>query len=501
MLMNMAARVATVAGRFSGTPDPTDADLVAASRRGDRDAFGQIVRRYQGAVSGVIYAGCGDLDRSEDLAQEAFLSAWKSLSGLREPERLGGWLCQIARRRAADFARAAARERDRIAAVVRTRGGDVDRAEPAGEAIVEEEKQVMWRALGEVAEPYRETLVLYYRQGKSTTDVARVMEISEDLVRQRLARGREMLREQVAAMLERNLARTTPADAFAASVVAALPALQAAGVKAAAAGAAAGKGGLTTAVGMWIGPALGLAGGVWGSVGTIRSARTPRERRFVWGFVIALWALVILGTAGIMVTSLVGPRLGWTARTGMLIYIAAWAAYGLAVTSLVMAVKQRHARLRAEEGLAEIVPATVPEATRRVLMVVVPPVATLSWMVAMAGQAGDRVGMAVAAAGMAAAVAVAFAWVRRHGMTNTRPFALAYATALGAFTFVMVNWRMYAWIAFTAKAASEAMLREKFPRWELNLLLAVVWGAILGWTTVSLGGGKKVATPAAEPPV
>ena len=76
-----------------------DAELVADSRRGSRQAFGQIVRRYQGMVSGVIYSLCGDFHRSEDLAQETFISAWKSLSGITDPEKLSPWLCQIARRR------------------------------------------------------------------------------------------------------------------------------------------------------------------------------------------------------------------------------------------------------------------------------------------------------------------------------------------------------------------------------------------------------------------
>ena len=65
-----------------------DTDLVAESRRGNREAFGRIVRRYQGMVAGVIYSVCGDLHRSEDLAQDTFLSAWKSLSGISDGEKL-----------------------------------------------------------------------------------------------------------------------------------------------------------------------------------------------------------------------------------------------------------------------------------------------------------------------------------------------------------------------------------------------------------------------------
>ena len=71
-----------------------DAELVAESRRGNREAFGQIVRRYQGMVAGVTYSVCGDLHRSEDLAQETFIAAWKSLAEINEPEKLSPWLCQ-----------------------------------------------------------------------------------------------------------------------------------------------------------------------------------------------------------------------------------------------------------------------------------------------------------------------------------------------------------------------------------------------------------------------
>ena len=96
----------------------SDSELVAASRQGNREAFGQIVRRYQGLISGLIYSACGDLSDSEDIAQETFLAAWKSLSGLREPEKLPAWLCQIARHRMLDQRRESARENARLARMV-----------------------------------------------------------------------------------------------------------------------------------------------------------------------------------------------------------------------------------------------------------------------------------------------------------------------------------------------------------------------------------------------
>src|SRR5215204_2017308 len=185
----------------------TDAELVVASHQGNREAFGQIVRRYQGLISGLIYSSCGDLSASEDIAQETFLAAWKSLSGLREPEKLSAWLCQIARHRMLDQHRDDARQNARLARAVTQYDRD-EAARPDEEAMSAEEREVLWRSLSQIPEPYRETLVLYYRQDQSAPQVAGALEISEETVRQRLVRGRQMLREQVAAMLERNLART-----------------------------------------------------------------------------------------------------------------------------------------------------------------------------------------------------------------------------------------------------------------------------------------------------
>src|SRR6185369_10282055 len=124
----------------------SDVDLVLASRGGDRQAFGQIVRRYQGMISGLIYSACGDLQRSEDLAQETFLSAWKSLSGLREPAKLPAWLCQIARHRARDLLRKTSSERTGLGRFWERQQEAATR--PPDEAMIRrEEETVLWRAL------------------------------------------------------------------------------------------------------------------------------------------------------------------------------------------------------------------------------------------------------------------------------------------------------------------------------------------------------------------
>ena len=75
----------------------SDADLVAESLSGHREAFARIVERYQTLIASLAYCATGNLSRSEDLAQDTFVSAWKQLPELREPAKLRPWLCSIAR--------------------------------------------------------------------------------------------------------------------------------------------------------------------------------------------------------------------------------------------------------------------------------------------------------------------------------------------------------------------------------------------------------------------
>src|SRR5215471_2461817 len=77
--------------------DFSDAELVALSLAGDRDAFGRIVTRYQTLLCSLSYSATGCLSQSEDLAQETFVTAWKQLADLRKPEKLRSWLCRISR--------------------------------------------------------------------------------------------------------------------------------------------------------------------------------------------------------------------------------------------------------------------------------------------------------------------------------------------------------------------------------------------------------------------
>jgi RNA polymerase sigma factor (sigma-70 family) len=221
-----------------------DAELVGATMAGNRDAFGQIVARYQSLICSLAYSATGSLGQSEDLAQETFITAWKHLSHLRERDKLRAWLCGIARNRINSFLRREGREPVRDAEPLENLS-ETHAPEPLPPDYVmsREEEAILWRSLKTIPESYREPLVLYYREHQSVERVAQALELSEDAVHQRLSRGRKLLQEQVLAFVEGALERTKPGKAFNLAVLASLPGLTMS-VKTATLGAAV-KGGTT----------------------------------------------------------------------------------------------------------------------------------------------------------------------------------------------------------------------------------------------------------------
>jgi RNA polymerase sigma factor (sigma-70 family) len=199
----------------------TDAELVRAARRGEKRAFVEIVKRYQAMVCGIALGILGDFAASEDAGQEAFLTAWRKFSELREPEKLRGWLAQIARHAALGHLRRRKGHEnlDDVAPPIDDAPGPDQTAASADEAAL------VRQSLAKLPETYRLPLILYYREGQSVRAVAEALEISEDAVKQRLARGREMLRERMEGLIEGVLVRTGPSPVFTMAVAAAIGAL------------------------------------------------------------------------------------------------------------------------------------------------------------------------------------------------------------------------------------------------------------------------------------
>ncbi len=133
-------------------------------------------------------------------------------------------------------------------------------------------------------------MVLFYRQGQSVAEVADSLELSADAVKQRLSRGRTMLREEMTALVESTLTRSRPGPAFTVSVLVALPMVTAsaagaaltAGTIASSGAGTAGQGILAKlGLGAFIGPIIGLGFAYFGTKAAASTARSKEERDFI----------------------------------------------------------------------------------------------------------------------------------------------------------------------------------------------------------------------------
>ena len=147
-----------------------------------------------------------------------------------------------------------------------------------------EEEALLWRSLERIPEIYREPLVLFYREHQSIEHVAAALDLTEDAVKQRLARGRKLLTAEVTSFVEEALQRTTPGKAFTVAVLAALPLTMSTSAKAASLGAVAAKGTMMAKAAAGAGFFSAVLTPVMGFVGPwlqyrlfLKTARTEKE--------------------------------------------------------------------------------------------------------------------------------------------------------------------------------------------------------------------------------
>ncbi|WP_339825910.1 sigma-70 family RNA polymerase sigma factor [uncultured Arenimonas sp.] len=256
-------------------------DLPAA-QGGDTVAYGRLVAATQRMVASVALAITRDLQASEDIAQETFLTAWQRRGQLDNPQSFLPWLRQVARNRAIDHVRAR-----------RYRETPVDPLEQLSEVAAEpghgpadshersEQARQLAEALDEIPETSRDVLLLYYREGERSADVAALLGISDAAVRKRLQRGRDALREQLLKRLSDVARESAPGVAFTVAVGVGL-------AGSGSAGAAVTTGAAAKAAGWSVKAVLGalaasvtlVVGAVWLEVRLhLRRARSDAERR------------------------------------------------------------------------------------------------------------------------------------------------------------------------------------------------------------------------------
>lgn len=218
-------------GEESGPPQPnaadglrsgalvqlSDAQLVAASLKGDTVAYGELINRHQDSVNTLARTMVRDYQHAEDLAQETFLKAYHYLNDLHEADKFGGWILTILRHSALDFLRS---KKEGVSLETLQEDGfepeDGTRIDPQAAAIeTHEDEMRVLSALQTLREDYREIIMLKHVERLSYKEIAERTNMTVSGVGEKLSRVRTLLRQRLEKKQVKGTSRATvaPGDA------------------------------------------------------------------------------------------------------------------------------------------------------------------------------------------------------------------------------------------------------------------------------------------------
>lgn len=183
----------------SSAAEQDDVLLVSASKRGDQDAFAQLVQRHQRRVFNLVLRMLQDYEEASEITQEAFLAAWQGLPSFRGDARFSTWLYRIAYNSA--LKQVEQRKRDR--ALQSAMQAEQVIAEAGNEGRMEAELEQHARQdfirenLATLPAKYRAVLVLRHIQDMTYEEMADILTVPIGTIKTHLFRARNLLKERL----------------------------------------------------------------------------------------------------------------------------------------------------------------------------------------------------------------------------------------------------------------------------------------------------------------
>jgi RNA polymerase sigma-70 factor (ECF subfamily) len=177
------------------TPDiETDAQIVDQVRRGDVQAYGKLVLRYERTLLAAALPILRDVHAAQDVVQEVFVRCYVKLSSLRDGSRLGGWLLKAVGREAIQVARRRRSPLEQPALAIDRVSDDRD---AASRILCDDERRRLLDGVRTLPEPERLAVSLRYFEGRSMSDIAQVTGRPIGTITKQLSRAIERLRGQL----------------------------------------------------------------------------------------------------------------------------------------------------------------------------------------------------------------------------------------------------------------------------------------------------------------
>mgnify|MGYP001819603417 CR=1 FL=1 len=163
-------------------------ELVEQAMGGDRDAFAELQRGSVAKLYALARLILRDSDRAQDATQEAYIAAWRRLSGLRDPDQFEPWIRRLRVNACYEEAR---KEKRRARAEGRVRPIDTETVDPA---IASADRDELARAFETLSPEQRSLIVLHYYLGLPMQETSLILGLPVGTVKSRLSRTKQQMR-------------------------------------------------------------------------------------------------------------------------------------------------------------------------------------------------------------------------------------------------------------------------------------------------------------------
>lgn len=178
-----------------------DYELIQYCLKGNQDAFTELVTRYKNLVYSVILRMINDHEEANDLAQEVFIKVYKNLDKYSPEFKFSTWIMRITTNLVIDYRRKKKQE------TVSIDDMDYELASadtPENSYLKKEQQKLVNSAIKSLPDMYRIPIVLYHQQGLSYQEIGDIIGEPLSKVKNRIFRGRKMLKESLMSMKEGN---------------------------------------------------------------------------------------------------------------------------------------------------------------------------------------------------------------------------------------------------------------------------------------------------------
>ena len=194
-----------------------DVDLIQRVLKGDENAFTALVEKHRKWIHSLAWREIGDFHAAQEITQDTFIQAYKSLPSLRDPNRFSGWLHVIAKRQCIEWLRRKSMTMQSLDAmpnaelerVSYARYLDEERTQAATDGL----REVVERLLQKLPVNERSVMVLHYYKGLTCEEVSVLLDVSLNTIKSRLYRARKRLETEESMLretLDTNILKSEP---------------------------------------------------------------------------------------------------------------------------------------------------------------------------------------------------------------------------------------------------------------------------------------------------